>query len=103
MTKRYETHMKYGADNQENEYDGIVDKKKDNQYICNWHSIMRLLNQYDDRLEFLEMENLELKDAFVSQTHLIHSLNKRIGHLETLLELSDWKKELEEVYKYEEL
>lgn len=82
MEERYETHIKYGVENAENEYDGIIDKKNNNEYICNWHSIVRLLNQYDERLNLQE---------------------QKIKKLEELLMLRKLEAKINDKYKYEEL
>ena len=82
MEERYEIHIKYGVENAENEYDGIIDKKNNNEYICNWHSIVRLLNQYDERLNLQE---------------------QKIKKLEELLMLRKLEAKINDKYKYEEL
>ena len=103
MEERYATHIKYGGDNQENMYDGIIDKKNNDEYICNWHSIMRLLNQYDERINYLQKENDGLKQTYLTQQEMICTLNKKVKRLEELLMLRKLEKKINEKYKYEEL
>ena len=103
MGARYKTYMKYGDENTENCYDGIIDTKNDDQYICNWHSIMRMLNQYDDRIDYLQKENNGLKQTYLTQQQMIHTLNMKVEKLEELLMLRKLEKKINEEYKYEEL
>lgn len=103
MTERYGTHKNNDGDGSENYYDGIIDKKNDNQYICNWHSIMRLLNQYDERVNYLQKENDGLKQTYLAQLQMIHTLNNKIEKLEELLMLRKLEKKINDKYKYEEL
>lgn len=103
MEERYETHIKYGEDDVENVLDGIIDKKNDNQYICNWHSIMRLLNQYDERVNYLQKENDGLKETYLAQLQMIYTLNNKIEKLEELLMLRKLEKKINNKYKCEEL
>lgn len=96
MTGRYETHKNNDDDSSENYYDGIIDTKNDNQYICNWHSIMRMLNQYEDRLEHSKLE-------IEKQSELLLLQSEKIRKLEELLMLRKLESNIDEKYKYEEL
>ena len=80
MKERYDIHIKKGTENAESYADGIIDKEKDNSYICNYHSICRMLNQYHDRLQFTIQERDNYKEIMMLQ-------EKKIKTLEELLML----------------
>lgn len=96
MKERYDIHIKEGTENVESYTDGIIDKEKDNSYICNWHSIMRMLNQYNDRLQFTMQERDNYKEIMMLQ-------KEKIKKLEELLMLQKMEVKINEKYKYEEL
>lgn len=96
MDERYDTHMKNDGKGSENYYDGIIDHKKDDTYICNWHSIMRLLNQYDGRLRLAQ-------DEIKNQKEIIRLQEEKIRKLEELLMLRKVEAKLNDKYRYEDL
>ena len=96
MKERYDIHIKEGTENVEFYPDGIIDKEKDNSYICNYHSICRMLNQYNDRLQFTIKEKDNYKEIMMLQ-------EKKIKRLEELLMLQKMEVKINEKYKYEKL
>lgn len=64
---------------------------------------MRLLNQYDERVNYLQKENDGLKQTYLAQLQMIHTLNNKIEKLEELLMLGKLEKKINDKYKYEEL
>lgn len=96
MKERYDIHIKEGTENVESYPDGIIDKEKDDSYICNYHSICRMLNQYNDRLQFTIKEKDNYKEIIMLQ-------EEKIKKLEELLMLQKMEVKINEKYKYEKL
>ena len=64
---------------------------------------MRMLNQYDERVNYLQKENDGLKQTYLAQLQMIHTLNNKIEKLEELLMLRKLEKKINNKYKCEEL
>lgn len=95
MKERYNIHIKEGTENAESYPDGIIDKEKDNSYICNYHSICKMLNQYHDRLQFTIQERDNYKEIMMLQ-------EEKIKRLEELLMLRKMEAKINEKYRYED-
>lgn len=76
--------------------DGIIDKENNEKTIRNYHSLARMLNQYNDRYEHVTRERDILKEVIRFQKEEIHALEK-------IAMLKNEEAGINAKYKYEEL